>query len=271
MTKRGLKFFRESSVAIFGALLVAMVAGCKTNCCSNCGAGRRPVITHQPYEDFAPAGQTLELGIKARGAGPLEYEWFYQPGDCEAAKPASELGERFQNTDKSDLKIIRSSPGDSGVYWCRVSHLDPKFGLLQTQSQPIYLEIIPKLKESPRMLLLSVPGYGVVKTSGPSKICNDVPKFVAQAPIAACSTGTYLWKPIAGAAQATVTIDNQPNAWIACKMIGAPQLSPCAGKGSLTFPNPPAGAQMAFTVYFTQKPCPTSVSITPVGIEGDCP
>ena len=120
------------------------------------------------------------------------------------------------------------------------------------------------------------PGFGTVKSGkGPAVICSNVPKYVAYAAIAACPDGTCLWKPVAGATSATVTIpssQNCPNAWIAFKLIGAPTPRPCAAMGTITFPIPPGTSNILFTVYFPTKPAPSSVSIVwnPAEIEPDC-
>jgi hypothetical protein len=110
------------------------------------------------------------------------------------------------------------------------------------------------------------PGYGSIKAGNkPPAICGDVPKFVACAPIIACPDGSVLWQPVPGAATATVSIENSqnnPEVWIAYKLIGAATPRPCACKGSITFNIPPGASLIMFTVYFTTKPATTAVSIT---------
>ena len=120
------------------------------------------------------------------------------------------------------------------------------------------------------------PGFGVIKSGNtPPAICSGVPKFVAFAPIVACSNGTVLWQPAAGATSGTVSIKNPqnfPDAWVAFKLIGASPSSPCAAKGSLTFNIPPGTSNIMFTIYFPKKPAATGISIVwnANEIEPDC-
>ena len=230
-----------------------------------------PRVVCQPADVFTNASARIDLKVSVAGDPPLYYEWFYQSNDF-AAGIQLEDDEKIQGATSNVLHIIQSSTNDSGFYTCRILREDPKKGLLQTQTKPIFVSVFPNTK--PYINTFPVPGFGVIRSGNPAPICNLVPtRCKAYATIISCSTTrTILWEPVAAGSPVTVALPaNYSDAWIACKTSGGDPCSPCAAQGSLTFTIPPGVTEMFFTVYFPIKPAATGLTITYTNIKPICP
>src|ERR1039457_2194077 len=210
-------------------VLLLFVAGC----CSLHRDPGEPKIVCQPVDVVATNGSAVSLTVKAKGKPPLYFEWIYQANDYSIPEIVTNAQYRDKNVDNSTLHIPTATTNNTGVYTCLVSRDDPRKGPLEIPTLPAHVNIVPT------SLMLDIIGwYGTIRIgSQPKSYCTQVPKFVAYSTISPCPNNlNLLWQPASGASQATVTVRDYPDAWIAYKFVGAPTPpGSCAQKHQITF------------------------------------
>src|SRR6185503_3117530 len=153
-------------------------------------AGPAPVITQQPTDVVAVAGDLVVLAVEATGPAPLSYRWRHD-------------GRLITGGTDSQLIIPNARPSDAGSY--DVVIISPS-GSLISRSATLTVLLPARITQQPEDIVLQ--GSSNIATYGqsPSNVIFSVGAFSENSPI------TYQWRfngvPIPGETGPALTVAN---------------------------------------------------------------